>query len=53
MLVCDHRFRAVLLRQSAGRERNILEIEKNRRIQSNERYNYLCVYVCVYARARV
>ena len=36
MLICDHWFYAVFIRQSSGREINILEKSKNRKIQSKE-----------------
>ena len=49
MLICDHRFHAVLLRQSFGRRRKILEKPKNtdKRMSALGLCITLCVSVCV------
>ena len=51
ILICDPRFHAVLLRQSSGKERKILEKSKKSKKYSKNNvrivYNSLCVCVCV------
>ena len=55
ILIYSHRFHAILLRQSSGRERKILEKSKNRKIQSKNLYveivynTFFCVriFMCV------
>ena len=56
MLICDHRFNAILLRQSSGRERKILEKSKKIKKCSQKNVyveivynNFVCVCVCVCA----
>ena len=54
MLICDHWFHAVLLRQSSGRERKIVKKSKNtvKRTFTLQLCItlFICVRVCVYVR---
>ena len=54
MLICDHRFHAVLLRKSSDRERKILEKSKKKKLKNAVKRMlglcttlFLCVCMCV------